>query len=94
MSVDHEGPEMPATTACRVRARLPGPVFVPGSYRLNVLLGFPHLEHVDEIPDALEFEVMPPVHPWRPFQMLHTRGPVVRQAEWTLDAGQSENLKI
>jgi len=93
MNVDRGGAEIPATTACRVRARLAGPALVPGAYRVNAFVGFPHLEHVDEIPDALEFEVMPPLHPWRPYQMLQTRGPVVRQAEWTLSV-TSEDSRI
>jgi lipopolysaccharide transport system ATP-binding protein len=83
MSVDDEGVELPSAGACRVTARLTGPTFLPGRYRLNVFLGIPHLEHVDDIPDALEFEVLPPVHPWRPYELHASRQIVCRKAEWT-----------
>jgi homopolymeric O-antigen transport system ATP-binding protein len=90
MNVDRGGGEMPAAYACRVRARIDGPALVPGAYRVNAFVGFPHLEHVDEIPDALEFEVMAPLHPWRPYQMLQARGPVVRQAQWLIEKNERQ----
>ena len=85
MNVDDEGVALPSATACRVTARIPGPTFLPGRYRLNVFLGVPYLEHVDEIPDALEFEVFPPERPWRPYELQITRQIVCRKADWTCD---------
>jgi lipopolysaccharide transport system ATP-binding protein len=79
---DGGGVELPATDACRVTARLEGPTFIPGRYRLNAFVGVPHLEHVDEIPDALEFDILPPAHPWRPYQLHITRGIMCRKAQW------------
>jgi lipopolysaccharide transport system ATP-binding protein len=83
MNVDDEGAELPDASACTVRVRIPGPTFVPGLYRLRVFLGIPHLQHVDEIDDVLEFEVMPPVYPWRPYELTPLRGHMCRRAEWT-----------
>lgn len=80
MNVDDGGAELPAVDRCRVRARLQGPTFVPGRYRLNAFVGIPYLEHVDEVPDAFEFEIAPPENPWRPYE-LH-RQIVCRKAEW------------
>ena len=82
MNVDDGGVQLPSTGACRVTARLEGPTFIPGRYRLNVFVGIPNLEHVDEIPDALEFEILPPAHPWRPYQLHLTRGMLCRKAAW------------
>ena len=83
MNVDDEGVELPDAASCTVRVRIPAPTFVPGVYRLRVFLGIPHLQHVDEIDDALEFEVLPPVHPWRPYELTPLRGHTCRRAEWT-----------
>ena len=83
MNIDDEGVELPSAAACRVTASLSGPTFLPGRYRLNAFLGIPHLEHVDEVPDALEFEVLPPVHPWRPYELHPSRQIVCRKADWT-----------
>jgi lipopolysaccharide transport system ATP-binding protein len=82
MNVDDEGVELPDAPSCTVRVQLPAPTFVPGVYRVRVFLGIPHLQHVDEIDDALEFEVMPPVHPWRPYELTPLRGHMCRRAEW------------
>jgi lipopolysaccharide transport system ATP-binding protein len=86
MNVDDGGVELPAAGACRVTARLEGPTFIPGRYRLNAFIGIPNLEHVDEIPDALEFEILPPTHPWRPYQLHITRGMLCRRAAWACGA--------
>jgi lipopolysaccharide transport system ATP-binding protein len=83
MNVDDDGVELPSAAGCRITARLAGPTFLPGRYRLNAFLGIPHLEHVDEVPDALEFEVLPPVHPWRPYELHSSRQIVCRKASWT-----------
>ena len=86
MNVDDAGVELPAVRRCTVRATLEGPTFLPGRYRLNAFLGVPYLEHVDEIPDAFEFEVTPPTHPWRPYELHITRQIVCRKARWLCDA--------
>ncbi|MGH9347682.1 MAG: ABC transporter ATP-binding protein [Vicinamibacterales bacterium] len=83
MNVDDEGVDLPDAAACTVRVRIPAPTFVPGVYRLRTFLGIPHLQHVDEIDDALQFEVMPPVQPWRPYELTAGRGHVCRRADWT-----------
>ena len=83
MNVDDAGVELPDAASCTVRARIAAPTFVPGLYRLRVFLGIPHLQHVDEIEDAMQFEIMPPVHPWRPYELTSIRGHVCRRAEWT-----------
>ena len=82
MNVDDGGVELPSATTCTVTARLPGPTFIPGRYRLNVFVGIPYLEHVDEIPDAFEFEIVAPERPWRPYELHITRGMVCRKAQW------------
>ena len=87
MNIDDEGVELPSAAGCHITARLSGPTFLPGRYRLNAFLGVPHLEHVDEIPDALEFEVLPPVHPWRPYELHSSRQIVCRKASWTCSVG-------
>jgi len=87
MNVDDEvGVELPAYRACRLRARLPAPTFIPGRYRVNAFVGIPYLEHVDEIPDALEFEIAPPGTPWRPYDLNAARGIVCRRAMWSVDS--------
>jgi homopolymeric O-antigen transport system ATP-binding protein len=83
MNVDDDGVELPSATRCTVTARLPGPTFIPGRYRMNAFLGVPYLEHVDEIPDAFEFQIVPPEHPWRPYELHITRGIVCRKAQWS-----------
>jgi len=83
MNVDDDGVELPDASACTVRARLPAPTFVPGVYRVRAFLGIPHLQHVDEIDDAVQFEIIQPVHPWRPYEMTPLRGHTCRRAEWT-----------
>jgi lipopolysaccharide transport system ATP-binding protein len=85
MNVDEGGVELPAASRCRVRARLAGPTFVPGRYRLHVFLGIPYLEHVDEIPDVFEFEIAPPDRPWRPYGLHSARQLVCRRAGWQCD---------
>ena len=86
MNVDDGGVGLPSTVACQVTARIAGPTFLPGRYRVSAFLGIPQLEHVDEIPDALEFEVLPPVHPWRPYELHITRQILCRKADWTCTA--------
>jgi lipopolysaccharide transport system ATP-binding protein len=82
MNVDDEGVELPDAGTCTVRLRVPAPVFVPGRYRVRAFLGVPFLQHVDEIDDAFEFEVMAPVHPWRPYELSPLRGRACRRGEW------------
>jgi lipopolysaccharide transport system ATP-binding protein len=85
MNVDDGGVDLPAAARCRVRARLPGPTFIPGCYRLNAFLGVPYLEHVDEVPDAFEFEIAAPEQPWRPYELHASRQVVCRKAGWTCE---------
>jgi hypothetical protein len=57
---------------------------------VNAFLGIPYLEHVDEIPDAFEFDVLPPARPWRPYELHASRGIVCRKAAWSCQAPQPE----
>ena len=82
MNVDQEALDLPAVQACTVRATLAGPTLIPGRYRLNLFLGWPYLSHVDEVSDALEFEITSPNHPWRPYPLHPSRGTVCRVAQW------------
>lgn len=82
MNVDDSGVELPAASSCRVQVRLPGPTFVPGRYSVNVFLGLPYLQHVDEVLDAVRFDILPPRKPWRPYELYESRGLVCRRAEW------------
>jgi lipopolysaccharide transport system ATP-binding protein len=82
MNVDNPGVELPAERACRVQARIPPPTLAPGRYRLDLFLGIPYLQHVDEVVEALSFEVFPPERPWRPYPLEQTRGMVCRKADW------------
>ena len=77
------GVALPDGSACRVLVRLPGPTFVPGRYSINAFLGIPFLQHVDEISEALQFDVLPPVEPWRPYELHQSRGLLCRKAEWS-----------
>jgi lipopolysaccharide transport system ATP-binding protein len=83
MNVDEPGLELPEETSCTVRMRLPGPTFVQGTYSVNTCLGIPFVQHVDEIREALVFEVMPPGNAWRPYDLYQMRGSMCRKAEWS-----------
>jgi lipopolysaccharide transport system ATP-binding protein len=89
MNVDDGGVELPDEGMCTVRLRLNAPTFVPGRYRLRAFLGIPYLQHVDEIDDAFEFEVLQPVYPWRPYDLPALRGRVCRSGEWACIAAGS-----
>ena len=82
MNVDDDGVALPDSEGCTVRVRIAAPTFVPGRYRMRAFLGVPHLEHVDEIDDALEFAIQAPVHPWRPYELSPLRGRVCRRGAW------------
>jgi lipopolysaccharide transport system ATP-binding protein len=82
MNIDDPAGALPARRGCTLRMRLAAPTFVPGRYRLNAFLGVPSIEHVDEIPDALEFEIGPPERPWRPYELSPASGAVCRTAAW------------
>jgi len=82
MNVDDTGVALPDGRACRVLVRLPGPTLVPGRYSVDVFLGVPFLQHVDEISEALAFDVLPPLEPWRPYDLHQSRGLLCRKAEW------------
>jgi lipopolysaccharide transport system ATP-binding protein len=94
MNVDDGGDRLPAGKRCRVRARLTGPTFVPGRYRLNAFIGIPFLEHVDEVPDAFEFEILPPQHPWRPYELHPSRQIVCRKAEWQSETDERAFVSV
>ena len=84
MNVDDEGVELPRSSRCTVRVKLAPPTLVPGRYRLFAFLGLPYLEHVDELHDCFEFEIISPRNPWRPYPLHPSRGRSCRHAAWTL----------
>lgn len=85
MSVDFNGEALPAQRQCTVTMRLPSPTFMPGIYHLNLFLGVPYQQHVDEIRNAFAFEILPPHVPWRPYD-LHTKwGHLCQKADWTIE---------
>jgi len=85
MNVDDGAAEFPSTDQCRMRVRLPAPTFMPGRYRLKLFLGIPFLQHIDDIDDALTFEISPPEKPWRPYELQPSRGVVCPKADWTCE---------
>ncbi|MDO8793170.1 MAG: ABC transporter ATP-binding protein [Vicinamibacterales bacterium] len=84
MNVDDGGAELPSVGSCWMRVSVPGPTFVPGRYRLNTFLGIPNLLETDSVFDGFEFEVLPPVHPWRPYELTRAHGIVCRRASWSV----------
>lgn len=82
MNVDDPPEALPASGMCRMQMRLPGPTFVPGRYYINLFLGIPFVQHVDEIQNALSFEISVPVVPWRPYELSPKRGCSCRKAIW------------
>jgi homopolymeric O-antigen transport system ATP-binding protein len=86
MTADDDGVELPAQPRCRLETVVRAPTFIPGRYRLNVFVGVPYLEHVDEINEAIEFEILPPDHPWRPYALQERRGVVCRRAPWRCES--------
>jgi len=82
MNVDDPPVSLPVARACRLQMRLPGPTFVPGLYSINLFLGVPFVQHVDEIRNALSFEITPPVVSWRPYELRAKRGVTCRKAVW------------
>lgn len=84
MNVDDNGVELPRSSHCTVRVKLAAPTLVPGRYRLFAFLGLPYLEHVDELHDCFEFEIVPPLKPWRPYPLHPSRGRSCRHGAWTL----------
>jgi lipopolysaccharide transport system ATP-binding protein len=88
MTIDGDA-ALPDAASATVRLRIPGPAFIPGRYRVRAFLGIPFLQHVDEIDDALEFEIQPPRMPWRPYELNPIRGHVVLRGEWHTLARQA-----
>lgn len=82
MNVDQGNPALPESSDCTVEMRLPAPTFVPGKYRIRIFLGIPYFQHVDDVIDALTFEIAPPERPWRPYDLYSIRGSSCRLAEW------------
>jgi homopolymeric O-antigen transport system ATP-binding protein len=87
MNVDDGGVQLPDGPVCTVRLEIAAPTFVPGRYRLNTFLGIPYLQHVDEVDDAFEFEIVPPRIPWRPYELSASRGFACRRAVWSVREG-------
>ncbi len=89
MNVDDGAAEFPSAKRCRVRVQIPSPTFMPGRYRLRIFLGIPFLQHVDDIDNALSFEILPPEMPWRPYELHPSRGVVCLKAEWQCETDLS-----
>ena len=93
MNVDDGAAEFPSTHRCRVRVRIPSPTFMPGRYRLRIFLGIPFLQHVDDIDNALSFEISAPEIPWRPYELHPSRGIVCVKADWECEADPSSTRR-
>lgn len=89
MNLDEPRLELPERQACTVRMTLPGPTFIQGTYHLNVFLGIPFLQQVDEIVQAVTFEILPPINSWRPYDLHEMRGYMCRKAEWSYPEGDA-----
>ena len=89
-NVDDGACEFPSADRCRMNIRLKGPTFMPGRYRLKLFLGIPFLQHVDDIDNALAFEILPPEMPWRPYELHPSGGDVCVKAEWDSSVSQPE----
>jgi lipopolysaccharide transport system ATP-binding protein len=83
MNVDDGGVAIPSTQACCLRIRVKAPTFIPGRYRINAFIGIPFSEHVDHVVDALEFDILPPERPWRPYELTADSGQTCRLGQWT-----------
>ena len=85
-NVDDGACEFPSAHRCRMNIRLKGPTFMPGRYRLKLFLGIPFLQHVDDIDNALAFEILPPEMPWRPYELHPSHGIVCVKGDWECEA--------
>ena len=72
-----------------MKVRLPSPTFMPGRYRLKLFLGIPFMQHVDDIDNALSFEILPPEMPWRPYELHPSRGVTCIKADWKCETDRS-----
>lgn len=88
-NVDDGACEFPSAHRCRMNIRLKGPTFMPGRYRLKLFLGIPFLQHVDDIDNALAFEILPPEMPWRPYELHPSHGIVCVKGDWECEANPS-----
>ena len=84
MNADERGIELPSTNACTLGVKIPGPVLAPGRYRVSITIGLPGMLHEDELRDCLEFQVDPPLRPWRPYPLQASRGLTCRIGTWAL----------
>lgn len=84
MNADEGGVELPSTTGCTLAVRIPGPVLAPGRYRVSITIGLPGMLHEDEVRDCLDFQIDPPVRPWRPYPLQASRGLTCRLGAWAL----------
>jgi lipopolysaccharide transport system ATP-binding protein len=87
MTADRGALSLPDAGDATVSVRIPAPTFIPGRYRVRAFLGVPFLQHVDEIDDALEFEIEAPRQPWRPYPLHPSRGAVCVTGEWQCERG-------
>ena len=84
MNVDDSGVELPSTSACTLAVKIPGPVLAPGRYRVSISIGLPGMFHEDEVRDCLEFQIDPPLRPWRPYPLQASKGLTCRTGSWAL----------
>lgn len=92
MNVDDGAAAFPSSRRCRMRVRIPGPAFMPGRYRLRLFLGIPFLQYVDDIDDALSFEIRPPELPWRPYELHPSRGVACVKADWDCEVKAGDTI--
>jgi lipopolysaccharide transport system ATP-binding protein len=84
MNADACGVELPSTNACTLAVRIPGPVLAPGRYRVSITIGVPGMLHEDEVRDCLEFQIDPPLRPWRPYPLQASKGLTCKIGTWEL----------
>jgi hypothetical protein len=84
MNADECGVDLPSTNACTLAVKVPGPVLAPGRYRVSITIGLPGMLHEDEVRDCLEFQIDPPVRPWRPYPLQASKGLTCKIGTWAL----------
>jgi lipopolysaccharide transport system ATP-binding protein len=84
MNADAGGVELPLATACTMVVQIPGPVLAPGRYRVSITIGLPGMLHEDEVRDCLEFQIDPPLRPWRPYPLQASKGLTCKIGTWQL----------
>jgi lipopolysaccharide transport system ATP-binding protein len=92
MSVDDPGIQLPSAASCRVQVQIESPFLIPGRYRMDLFLGIPFLQHVDEVSEAMWFEILPPRKSWRPYEFHPIRGNMCHPAVWRVSGELQQSI--